>query len=251
MPKRLGGLLLALLLATGAAGAEAPVAQHIDLLTESFPPFNMAADGRNFARDAQVVGQSTELVRELFQRAGVSYSLTLRFPWDRVYRHVLEHPGSAVFSTTRSAEREALFKWVGPIASYDSVLVAATGRQLALTSLEQARGYRIGAYKSGAVSELLTSQGIAAHATLNDQDNIAKLQNGQIDLWATSAPVWRHLARAVGAQDLQEVLTFRSDPLYLALHRDTPDALVRHLQQTLEQMRQEGWSSCTAHPEHC
>lgn len=251
MPKRLGGLLLALLLATGAARAEAPVAPHVDLLTENFPPFNMAADGRNFARDAKIEGQSTELVRELFRRAGVDYSLTLRFPWDRVYRHVLEHPGSGVFSTTRSAERESLFKWVGPIAAYDSVLVAAPGRHFDLQSLEQARGYRIGSYKSGAVSELLTSQGIAAHATLNDQDNIAKLQNGQIDLWATSAPVWRHLARGVGAGDLQQVLSFRSDPLYLALHKDTPDALVQRLQQTLEQMRKEGWSSCTKNPEHC
>ena len=250
MPKRLGGLLLALLLGCGAARAEAPAA-HLELLTENFPPFNMAANGHDYARDAKVVGQSTELVRELLRRAGVTYSLTLRFPWDRVYRHVLAHPGSAVFSTTRSAEREALFKWVGPIASYDSVLVAAPGRRFQLASLEQARGYRIGAYKSGAVSELLASRGVAAQATLNDRDNIAKLQSGQIDLWATSAPVWRHLARSAGAADLQEVLTLRSDPLYLALHKDTPDALVQRLQQTLEQMRKEGWSSCTAHPEHC
>jgi polar amino acid transport system substrate-binding protein len=252
MPKLLGGLaLLALLLAPGIAASAQPADYRVHLLTENFPPFNMAEGGRNYARDAQVQGIATALVREMFARAGIGYTLTLRFPWDRVYRHTLEHADSGLFSTTRSPEREALFKWVGPIAEYHSVLVAAPGREFALSDLEQARSYRIGAYKSAAVSQLLESRGIPAKAALNDADNIDKLQRGQIDLWATSAPVWQHHARAVGAQGLHEVLRFQTDPLYLALNKDTPDAVVQRLQHALDELRREGWNACDAQPELC
>ncbi|WPP44415.1 ABC transporter substrate-binding protein [Pseudomonas sp. AN-1] len=244
-------LLLALLLVPGVTRAALPADYRVHLLTENFPPFNMAADGRNFARDDQVQGLSAALVRELFARAGIAYSLTLRFPWDRVYRHTLENPGSGLFSTARLPEREAQFKWVGPIAEYHSVLVAAPGREFALSDLEQARAYRIGAYKSAAVSQLLERRGIAASAALNDQDNIGKLQRGQIDLWATSAPVWQHHARLAGASGLHEVLRLQTDPLYLALHRDTPDEVVQRLQRALDQMRSEGWSACTRQPQLC
>ncbi|HEY6610670.1 MAG TPA: ABC transporter substrate-binding protein [Pseudomonas sp.] len=252
MPKTLGRLLLfALLLGSSAASAELPAGYRINLLTENFPPFNMATNGRNFARDAKIEGLSTELVREMFRRAGLDYSLTLHFPWDRIYRQALETPGYGLFSTSRLPEREALFKWVGPIAQYDSVLVAAPGRRFELSSLDQARAYRIGAYKNAAVSQHLQSQKITAIDTLSDQGNIDKLLRGQIDLWATSSPVWQHHARAAAAEGLHEVLSFHSDPLYLALHKDTPDEVVQRLQRALDELRREGWSSCQKQPDLC
>ncbi|MCQ4348014.1 ABC transporter substrate-binding protein [Pseudomonas stutzeri] len=243
--------LLVFLLSPGAVCAAVPADYRVHLLTENFPPFNMAADGRNFARDEQIQGLSAALVREMFARAGLGYTMTLRFPWDRVYRHVLEHPGSGLFSTARTPKREAQFKWVGPIAEYHSVLVAAPGSDIELSDLEQARAYRIGAYKSAAASQLLESQHILPADALSDADNIGKLQRGQIDLWATAAPVWQHHARQAGIDGLREVLRFHSDPLYLALHKDTPDEVVQRLQRALDQMRGEGWSACTQQPELC
>lgn len=50
------------------------------VLTENFPPFNMAVDDKNFARDDGIDGISAEIVREMFKRAGIDYSMTLRFP---------------------------------------------------------------------------------------------------------------------------------------------------------------------------
>lgn len=252
MRKLLGKLaLLAVLIAPGTAAAALPADYRVHLLTENFPPFNMANDGSNFARDGRIQGLSAALVREMFARAGLGYSLTLRFPWDRIYRHVIENPGSGLFSTARTPQREALFKWVGPIAEYHSVLVAAPGRDIELTDLEQARAYRIGAYKSAAASQLLESQHILPIDALRDQDNIEKLQRGQIDLWATAAPVWQHHARLAGVSGLHEVLRFHTDPLYLALHKDTPDEVVQRLQRALDQMRSEGWSACKQQPELC
>ena len=85
------------------------------LLTENFPPYNMAKNGKNFAQDANIEGIAVDILRETFKRADIAYSMTLRFPWERIYNLALNNPGYGVFVTARVPEREALFKWVGPL----------------------------------------------------------------------------------------------------------------------------------------
>src|SRR5690606_21626075 len=152
-------LLMALILSATTARAELPADYKIILLTENFPPFNMAADLKNYATEEGVQGINADIVRELFKRAKLDYSLTLRFPWDRIYKQVLEQPNQGLFSTTYTPEREPLFKWVGPLASTGWVLLAPPGSPLRLRSLEQARQYRVGAYKNDAVSQHSESTG--------------------------------------------------------------------------------------------
>lgn len=60
-------LLLGLALAASTAHAELPYGYKVVLLTENFPPFNMAIDDKNFARDDGIDGISAEIVREMFK----------------------------------------------------------------------------------------------------------------------------------------------------------------------------------------
>jgi polar amino acid transport system substrate-binding protein len=243
-------LLLGLLFAL-TARAELPADYRVVLLTENFPPFNMAANGKNFARDPNIQGLSADIVREMFKRAGIDYSLTLRFPWDRIYQQAMNTPNHGLFSTALSEARKPLFKWVGPIAQYQSVLVGLKDGGPRPTDLEQAKAYRIGAYQSAAVSQHLERLGFTPQNALRDQENIRKLQRGQIDLWATSDPVWRFYAKEQGVEGLETALSFETSQLYLALNKDTPDEVVERLQQALEQMRREGYGSCAKNPELC
>lgn len=233
-------LLMALILSATTARAELPADYKLILLTENFPPFNMAADLKNYATEEGVQGINADIVRELFKRAKLDYSLTLRFPWDRIYKQVLEQPNQGLFSTTFTPEREPLFKWVGPLASTGWVLLAPPGSKLRLSSLEQAKQYRIGAYKNDAVSQHLESKGFELTNALRDQENIGKLLQGQIDLWATTDPVGPFLAKQEGVSGLVTVLRFNDAQLFLALNRQTPDEVVRRLQATLNEMQQDG-----------
>lgn len=243
-------LLLGLLF-TSCVHAELPAGYRVVLLTENFPPFNMAANNKNFARDPNIQGLSADIVREMFKRAGIAYNLTLRFPWARIYQQTLETPNHGLFSTSLSEARRPLFKWVGPIAQYESVLVAATDQARRLDNLEQAKAYRIGSYQSSAVSQYLERAGIQPVNSLRDQENLRKLQRGQIDYWATSDPVWRFYAREQGVSGLGNALSFHTSQLYLALNKDTPDEVIERLQTALEQMRSEGYGSCAKNPELC
>ncbi|CRM53671.1 MULTISPECIES: substrate-binding periplasmic protein [Pseudomonas] len=210
------------------------------LLTENFPPYNMAKNGKNFARDENIEGIAVDIMRETFKRAGISYNLTLRFPWERIYKLALEKPGYGVFVMARLPDREALFKWVGPIGPDDWVLLAKADSKIQLEGLEQARRYRIGAYKGDAIAQSLDKQGLNPVVALRDQDNAQKLMEGQIDLWATGDPAGRYLARQVGVNGLKTVLRFNSAQLYLALNKDVPDEVVARLQAALDELRKEG-----------
>ncbi|MCQ2027994.1 substrate-binding periplasmic protein [Stutzerimonas zhaodongensis] len=244
-------LLFSSIIGAPLAQAELPKGYEMVLQTENFPPFNMADGGKNFAREENIEGISATTVREMFKRADIPYSMTLRFPWDRIYQSTLDLPNHGLFSTSMTDARRPLFKWVGPIAQYESVLLSAPGSSLKLTSLEQAKGYTIGAYKSSAVSQRVEAQGLTPVNSLRDQENLQKLLTGKIDLWATSDPVWRYYAKQEGVAGLNTVLVFNSAPLYLALHLDTPDEVVTRLQKALDEMKTEGYGTCTKHPELC
>jgi len=210
------------------------------LLTENFPPYNMAKNGKNFAQDDNINGIATDIVREIFKRADITYSLTLRFPWERIYKLALEKPGYGVFVMARLPDREKLFKWVGPIGPDDWIMLAKADSKITLETLNDARKYKIGAYKGDAIAETLAKQGLNPIVVLRDQDNAKKLVNGQIDLWATGDPAGRYLARQEGVNGLKTVLRFNSADLYLALNKDVPDETVAKLQAALDQLRKEG-----------
>lgn len=225
---------------TLSAHAELPADYSMVLLTENFPPYNMAANGKNFAREENIQGIGADIVREMFKRAGISYSMTLRFPWDRIYKLAMQSPGYGVFVTARLPEREHSFKWVGPIGPDDWILLARPDSKLKLDNLAQAKQLKIGAYKGDAIAETLSREAIHPLIALRDQDNAQKLMDGEIDVWATGDPAGRYLARLQGVNNLKTVLRFNSAELYLALNNDTPDEVVARLQQALDTMRAEG-----------
>jgi polar amino acid transport system substrate-binding protein len=222
-----------------AQAADSPDTDMV-LLTENFPPYNMAKNGKNFAQDENISGIATDIVREIFKRADITYSLTLRFPWERIYKLTLEKPGYGVFVMARLPDREKLFKWVGPIGPDDWIMLAKADSKITLETLNDARKYKIGAYKGDAIAETLAKQGLNPIVVLRDQDNAKKLVSGQIDLWATGDPAGRYLARQDGVTGLKTVLRFNSAELYLALNREVPDETVAKLQAALDQLRKEG-----------
>lgn len=236
---------------TGAAHAELPKNYRIILQTDNFPPFSMGPNNKNFARGDEVQGIATDTVRDVFKRAGIDYSLTLRSPWDRIYNQTLADTGHGLFSVTRTAQNEGLFKWVGPLARYESVLLSAANKRIDLNTLTQAKGLQIGAQKSSGISQYLESQGVQPIDSLSEEENLRKLLSGRLDLWATADPVWRYHAKEYGAEGLKPVLTVRAEDLYLALHQDTPDEAVERLQSALNEVIGEGYAGCSKTPDLC
>lgn len=212
-------------------------APKIKLVTENYPPFNMDEGGK-------ITGISTEIMQELLKRANIEYSLEL-FPWARSYKMGMEEKDTVVYSTTRTPEREALFKWVGPLVSNDWVFFAKKGTSIKINSLEDAKKYSVGGYNGDAASEFLIKEkfekGKSLQLATNDKQNALKLEAGRIDLWATGSQIGPWIAKTEKTGKVVPLYTFKKTEMYAAFNKDFDDATIKKLNETLEKMKKEGF----------
>ncbi|WP_293267498.1 ABC transporter substrate-binding protein [Neptunomonas sp.] len=208
-------------------------AERFELTTESYPPFNM------LARNNEITGISTDIVRELFARQQFEYDISL-LPWNRAYAMALDTPKTGVFSTTRTPEREALFKWVSPIALNNWVFLSLKERNIQLNSLEDAKQYRIGGYRGDAAALFLEKQGFKLDLVSRDELNAVKLARKRIDLWATGHLLGPYIAKMQKVKGLTESLTFKETVMGIAFHPDTPSNLINDLNLSLQNMYEDG-----------
>ena len=204
------------------------LAGKLILLTENYPPFNMSIDEKNFARGDSIDGISADIVKELMSRANIEYSMTLRFPWARVYGLAQSKANYGLFSTAFLDKRKHDFKWVGPLVDNDYVLFAPAGKKFNIKSVSDLKKYRIGSYKGSGVAQVLKEKGITVLESYKDNGNPAKLAKGNIDLWPTGAVTGRYIASMEGINNLQKVFKLKTVEYYLAPNSSTEDVLVKN-----------------------
>lgn len=228
-------LAIALASASAAAGAveSAPARPRLTITTETSAPSSMLEGSR-------VIGIATDKVREAMQRAGVDYSIEL-LPWKRAYLAAQQRPDACVYSTSRTPEREGLFKWVGPTAVAEWVMMARADSKLKLRSLEDARGLRIGTYNGDARDAYLRARGFRVDAANEDLANAGKLLLDRIDLWAASLRSGSTILTRYGYdKKIVPLLVFNRIELFLACNPAVPDAVVARLNAAFEAMARDG-----------
>jgi polar amino acid transport system substrate-binding protein len=226
-------MIFSAMLALGCAASQAQPAPRLYLTTEAGAPHSML-EGR------RVVGIGADTVREIMVRAHIDHTIEL-LPWKRAYTAALQRQDTCVFSTTRTPEREALFKWVGPIGEADWVLMGRADRKLHLDSLDDARRYRIGTYNGDARDLYLRARGFDVDSAPNDVLNPRKLMADRIDLWAASLRRGSVALERMGYADkIVPVLVFNTIRVYLACNRAIPDELTARMSAALETMEHDG-----------
>lgn len=89
-------------------------AVELNVLTENFVPFN-------YMENNEITGFTAEIVDILLEKTGIQpwRGKILLWPWKRAYQTALEEDNVLLFTTTRTPERETLFKWV--VGSLESI----------------------------------------------------------------------------------------------------------------------------------
>ncbi|MCG2584992.1 ABC transporter substrate-binding protein [Massilia sp. TS11] len=211
----------------------ATAAERLRLLTEEIPPSVMKVGN-------EISGYSTEKVRLMMARAKVDYSIDM-YPWTRGYAMTQSMPNTCLYATVRIPEREALFKWVGPLAVSDWILYGRASDRRKLKDLEAARPLRIGAYYGDVRGDYLRDRGFQVEYVPKDELNLQKLIHGRIDLWVSSK---RFAEIVIARKGLREqvvpVLTFRRASAYLACNHDVPDTLIQRLNAAIASINEDG-----------
>ena len=191
------------------------------LTTEEYPPMNyMGADG-------EIEGYATDLVREAAAKANIAIEIRL-LPWKRAYHRALTEDGVCVYSAWRTPEREALFKWVGPLALDAWSFFAVEGSVPEISSLRETFDHQVGVVEGWGFTEHLKKEG---HPNLDqvakdDIHNLQKLMMGRIELWATGRLIARELLNKKHIANVREVFYLREVDLSMACNRGISDILV-------------------------
>ena len=215
------------------AGAASARPAQLYIVTEHAPPASMVERGK-------VTGFATDKVRAAMERAGIAYTIEL-LPWKRAYTVALRRADACVYSTSRTPEREHLFKWVGPTDQAEWVLMGRADKPYALHTLDDARPLRIGTYHGDARDEFLRARGFRVDAAPNDLINPRKLLAGRIDLWAAGLrPDSQVLERNGWRGKIVPVLVFHRVQIYLACNRAVPDPVIARLNEAVRDIARDG-----------
>ncbi|MHA7880486.1 MAG: substrate-binding periplasmic protein [Saccharospirillum sp.] len=230
---RLLGLCLSLAIPFAFAQDALP---RINLYTENYGDFNYTLDGRDFAhfRD-DIGGESTEVVKQMFERAGIDYRLRLR-AWSVSYERALERPNYGVYSTARTEFREDLFEWIGPVGQYSWILLKRAGNPLDINSLNDLRNLRIGGYEGDAATTFLQNEGLNVSTLPNESLNAQRLAQDQIDVWVTSDVNGYKIAEESGFNNVEEAYRLRTVGLYLAMNPATNPTVLSRLRAAYDEL---------------
>lgn len=218
--------------------ASAAVAQKITVVTEEYPPYNYLND------ENQVVGISTEVVKEVLKRAGLDYQIDL-YPWSRAYKMAQEGPNVLIYSIGRNEKREHLFKWVDFIAPYDVYLYRMKNRtDIKASTLADLKKYTLGAVRDDVRAQYLEKEDIKLELVPEDRANAKKLERGRIDMFPIDelAMVYLYKREGMDTDDLAKVMKLDaiSPGLYMAFSLQTGDDIVNKCKKALLDMKKDG-----------
>lgn len=211
--------------------------EPLSFITEAYPPYNFSDDNilRGIAVDLLVI--ASQDTAQPVQRGQIRL-----MPWARGYRTVLSTPNTVLFATTRTTERERLFKWAGPIAAIRVVLLARKADKIRIQSAADLQRYRIGVIHEDIGEQSLLALGVAKQQlqiSANADALSRQLHAGRIDLWAYEENVARWFLRNANLDqdDFESVYLLQQGELWYAFNPQVSDERIQQLQKALDKLR--------------
>jgi polar amino acid transport system substrate-binding protein len=207
---------------------------NITLMSEENAPYNFTNQNGHF------VGLATEIVHKINPNGKQDIKV---MKWAKAYNIIQKKSNKVLFAMTRNAQRENMFKWVGPIAYNKIVFFAKKGSNIKINSLDSARNVNsIGTYKNDSSDIFLKSLSFDnIDRVTSDEQNLKKLINGRISLWITSELRAIHNAKKIGMENmLEKVFDVKVNEIYIAFSKDTPHIVIKSWQKALDELKASG-----------
>lgn len=209
---------------------------RLQMMTEEYPPITFMSEGKP-------AGFVTEMVREIAARQNVPVNIRLT-SWKNAYNMALLHPNVVLFSAERTAERDKLFQWVGPVGKNSAIFYARKGSDFRINHLEDARKLTaIATTTNWFTEQLLKGEGFTNLLSSPDpSDNVKQLMEGEAQLAIFTDITVPQIVKNAGysMDDLKPVFTVTSTNFYIAMSNGTPAAEVQGWQSTLEGLKKDG-----------
>jgi len=193
-------------------------AKNYKLAYEEYPPYEYKQDGK-------LVGVDIEILEEAAKIAGVTLEFK-EYPWARATKMAEDGEVDAIFSMSKTAEREkAFFFPTVNLASETNVIFANDAYKGDVKSLADLKGKTIGViqdYSYG--TDFDNFKDCKKELNSNQDALVKKLQANRFQLAINNELVGNYMAKSVGATNIR-VLSYvvNTDPLYLGISKKAPN----------------------------
>jgi polar amino acid transport system substrate-binding protein len=235
--KNLWAILIVLICSSTLLAADFP---KLTIMTEDYAPYNFKEDGK-------VQGIAVEMMVEMLKKVGSSQGLEdiKLLPWARGYNKVQTNSNAVLFSTTRTKERETLFKWVCPIETLITEAVALKSKNIKVNSNEDLLKYKIGCVLDDVGQQLLVAAGIPVtklDKISSYETNVRKLDAGRVDLYVSSMSSVQLYANQLGIDPnkFESVYVLDKSHLCYAFNKDVSDDVINQLQKAYDELVADG-----------
>lgn len=228
-------LLLGCVLVSATVTSASLRAESIEVLTYEESPFAVKVGKTHH-------GLLVDMLKEMFSRTSLDYNLRF-IPLKRAIITTERTPGYCVLPVARSQEREAHFRWISPVLVSRYGLFSRSNQTIPLTSLSDAKSYKIGSFLGSGIGEYLIDLGYDVELASVSAQNLRKLKRARIDLWA---------AELVSAQEQMQKqainfgvpeLIFYTSLRAMACNKEMPRDQILALENALKSMYRDGYMS--------
>jgi polar amino acid transport system substrate-binding protein len=207
--------------------------------TEQLPPYSYQENGT-------LTGISVDLLESITEKMGakVPREEVYLVSWTEGYEKALTQHGTVLFSMARTPEREQSFKWAGPIYTDSEVLFAKRNRGITIRSPKDLLEHRIGVIAGDIAIKQLLDIGVNQNQIMPESTVsalIAKLESGEIDLWACPEAAGRYFAEQVTGNYYSYTVVYhlQTTDVYYAFSKDVPDSAVQSFQHAFDAVKVE------------
>ncbi len=224
--------LLLVLLLTGS-----PVwPQSLSIYTELVAPNQIRLP------NGELGGPLVDVVREIQRRVRNTDPIKV-VPWSRGYHLLTLEPNTLLFAIARTAERNALFHWVGPVDDDVYGLYVKTQSPVNLKTLDDAKSLKlISVYRDDVRDQILTKAGFTnLDRTSDNSASVKKLMAGRIDAIASSVVTIDGMMAAAGVprDSVRLALTFLEAQTWLAFSKGTSEKIIADWTEAFESMKRD------------
>ncbi len=211
-------------------------AHSLNIYCEDDAPFQFRGP------DGKLGGMVVEMVSEIQKRVGNADPIRV-VPWARGVAYLDSDSDTLLFSMARTAERNDLYQWIGPMAETTYVFYVKADSKIVINSLDDAKKvHAIGVYRADIRDQFLTKAGFTnLDRTGDNVTNFKKLMTGRISMYPSSTIAIKSDAERAGygSTDVKSAYVFLKTQVFVAASKKTDAAVVANWNAALESMKKD------------
>jgi polar amino acid transport system substrate-binding protein len=215
-------------------------AQTLQIYTQSWPPYSYEYQGK-------LTGYSTELLQAVLHEASIDANYTT-LSWSLAYQHASTKANTLLYTTTRTAEREGLFEWVGPIGVRKLWLFKLKERKdIQIKGIDDFKKYKVSIVRDTSSLKLVMERGLFPRNQIDEApttaSNVKKLFFKRVDLiLATNGGANYELSQLPYPKDAMEPVYVLNDEflLYFAINKKTDPVIIEKFRLAFEKVKASG-----------